>query len=131
MNPTTKEELPEKIPAHIAMIMDGNGRWAKQRGLPRVAGHRAGTENLRRIIRACAEFGVPIPTANSSACSPSCASIPAATPPTFDGSMVHGPAETALKLKAPLASVSVDSVVTPLSATTTPGTGSPVPARRG
>jgi undecaprenyl diphosphate synthase len=38
--------------------MDGNGRWAAQRGLPRLAGHRAGTENLRRIIRACVEFGV-------------------------------------------------------------------------
>jgi undecaprenyl diphosphate synthase len=50
--------LPEKIPAHIAIIMDGNGRWAKSRGLPRLAGHRAGTENLRRIIEACIEFGV-------------------------------------------------------------------------
>jgi undecaprenyl diphosphate synthase len=38
--------------------MDGNGRWAKQRGLPRLAGHRAGTENLRRVIRACVEFGI-------------------------------------------------------------------------
>jgi undecaprenyl diphosphate synthase len=47
-----------KIPQHIAIIMDGNGRWAKARHLPRMAGHRAGTENLRRIIRACAEFGV-------------------------------------------------------------------------
>src|SRR5512139_3289585 len=39
--------------------MDGNGRWAKARGLPRIAGHRAGTENLRRIIEACIEFGIP------------------------------------------------------------------------
>jgi undecaprenyl diphosphate synthase len=38
--------------------MDGNGRWARARGLPRLAGHRAGTENLRRVIRACVEFGV-------------------------------------------------------------------------
>ncbi|MDR3575658.1 MAG: polyprenyl diphosphate synthase [Anaerolineaceae bacterium] len=38
--------------------MDGNGRWATARGLPRLAGHRAGTENLRRVIRACVEFGV-------------------------------------------------------------------------
>jgi len=38
--------------------MDGNGRWAKARGLPRLAGHRAGTENMRRILRACVEFGV-------------------------------------------------------------------------
>jgi len=49
---------PETVPAHIAIIMDGNGRWALKRGLPRLAGHRAGTENLRRIIRACVEFGV-------------------------------------------------------------------------
>lgn len=50
--------LPEKIPSHIAIIMDGNGRWAKARGLPRLAGHRAGTENLRRVIEACIEFGI-------------------------------------------------------------------------
>ncbi len=47
-----------KIPTHVAIIMDGNGRWALSRGLPRLIGHRAGTENLRRIIRACVEFGV-------------------------------------------------------------------------
>ena len=50
--------LPKKIPTHIAIIMDGNGRWALARGLPRLAGHRAGTENLRRIIEACIEFGI-------------------------------------------------------------------------
>lgn len=50
--------LPERIPQHVAIIMDGNGRWAIARGLPRLAGHRAGTENLRRIIEACIEFGV-------------------------------------------------------------------------
>ena len=50
--------LPEKIPTHIGIIMDGNGRWALSRGLPRIAGHRAGTENLRRIIEACIEFGI-------------------------------------------------------------------------
>ncbi|MBI2331337.1 MAG: isoprenyl transferase [Chloroflexi bacterium] len=49
---------PEKIPQHVAMIMDGNGRWALQRGLHRLAGHKAGTENLRRVIRATVEFGV-------------------------------------------------------------------------
>jgi undecaprenyl diphosphate synthase len=38
--------------------MDGNGRWARERGLPRLAGHRAGTENLRRIVEACVEFGI-------------------------------------------------------------------------
>jgi undecaprenyl diphosphate synthase len=45
-------------PPHVAIIMDGNGRWALKRGLPRLAGHRAGTENLRRIIEASVEFGV-------------------------------------------------------------------------
>lgn len=45
-------------PQHIALIMDGNGRWAKQRGLPRLAGHRAGVENIRRILPACVELGV-------------------------------------------------------------------------
>ena len=55
---TTQPELPERIPTHVAIIMDGNGRWARQRGLPRLAGHRAGTENLRRIIQACIEFGI-------------------------------------------------------------------------
>ncbi len=47
-----------RIPTHVAIIMDGNGRWARARGLPRLAGHRAGTENLRRIIEACVEFGI-------------------------------------------------------------------------
>ncbi|MDD2522339.1 MAG: polyprenyl diphosphate synthase [Anaerolineaceae bacterium] len=51
-----KTDLP--VPAHVAIIMDGNGRWAKERGLPRLAGHRAGTKNLRRIIRAAADAGV-------------------------------------------------------------------------
>lgn len=48
----------ERIPRHVAIIMDGNGRWALARGLPRLAGHRAGTENLRRIIRASVDFGI-------------------------------------------------------------------------
>jgi undecaprenyl diphosphate synthase len=55
-------DLPDYVPTHVAMIMDGNGRWAQQRGLPRLAGHRAGTENLREILRACVEFGVKILT---------------------------------------------------------------------
>jgi undecaprenyl diphosphate synthase len=50
------------VPRHIASIMDGNGRWAKKRGLPRQAGHRQGAENLRRIVNACVEFGVQILT---------------------------------------------------------------------
>jgi len=48
----------DKLPQHVAMIMDGNGRWALSRGLPRLAGHKAGTENLRRVIRASAKFGI-------------------------------------------------------------------------
>ena len=51
-----------KIPVHVAIIMDGNGRWAKRRGLPRQAGHRAGAENLRRIINACVEFNIKVLT---------------------------------------------------------------------
>jgi undecaprenyl diphosphate synthase len=50
------------VPQHVGIIMDGNGRWARARGLPRSAGHRAGTENLRRVLRAAVEFGVPILT---------------------------------------------------------------------
>jgi len=50
------------VPSHIALIMDGNGRWAKARGLPRVAGHRAGTDNLHRILRAAKDFGVKVVT---------------------------------------------------------------------
>ena len=49
---------PDKLPRHVAIIMDGNGRWALSRGLPRLMGHKAGTENLRRVIRATVEFGV-------------------------------------------------------------------------
>jgi undecaprenyl diphosphate synthase len=45
-------------PRHVAIIMDGNGRWARGRGLPRLAGHRAGTENIRRIVTECVEQGV-------------------------------------------------------------------------
>lgn len=55
------EDLPV-LPRHIAIIMDGNGRWARKRGLPRVAGHRAGAENLRRIINACVDIGIEILT---------------------------------------------------------------------
>ena len=55
------EEAPEnlaKIPTHVAIIMDGNGRWALEKGLPRFAGHKAGTENLREVIEASVEFGI-------------------------------------------------------------------------
>jgi undecaprenyl diphosphate synthase len=46
------------IPTHVAIIMDGNGRWAEQRGLPRIEGHWAGTENCRRIIKAASQYGI-------------------------------------------------------------------------
>lgn len=48
----------KRIPQHIAIIMDGNGRWAKKRFLPRLAGHKAGSETLREIIAACGDLGV-------------------------------------------------------------------------
>lgn len=47
-----------EIPKHIAIIMDGNGRWAKKRGLPRVAGHKRGVDTVKNIVEACAEIGV-------------------------------------------------------------------------
>lgn len=49
---------PDRIPAHIAFIMDGNGRWAEKRGLPRTAGHKAGTEAIRRVLLEAGELGV-------------------------------------------------------------------------
>ena len=52
----------EGIPRHVAIIMDGNGRWADQRGLPRVAGHRAGAEAVRKTLRAAVECGVEVLT---------------------------------------------------------------------
>jgi undecaprenyl diphosphate synthase len=48
----------KNIPQHIAIIMDGNGRWAKQKHLPRAAGHREGIESLREVVKACKELGV-------------------------------------------------------------------------
>ncbi|HEX7555395.1 MAG TPA: isoprenyl transferase [Leptolinea sp.] len=53
--------MPEefkKLPTHIAIIMDGNGRWATARGLPRAEGHRVGTEAVRRVVRSCIDFGI-------------------------------------------------------------------------
>src|SRR5215471_679584 len=50
---------PRALPRHVAIIMDGNGRWAKARGLPRIAGHRRGAEAARRAVTAAAEFGIP------------------------------------------------------------------------
>src|SRR5215469_8085419 len=46
-------------PRHVAIIMDGNGRWARARGLPRIAGHRSGAEAARRTVAAAAELGIP------------------------------------------------------------------------
>ena len=58
-----QEDIPlQGVPYHIGIIMDGNGRWAVKRGLPRLAGHRAGVENLRRVLRACVEFNVKMLT---------------------------------------------------------------------
>ena len=53
---------PNAIPHHIAIVMDGNGRWATRRYLPRVAGHRQGVESLRRCVRACSDRGVRVLT---------------------------------------------------------------------
>lgn len=53
----TKSKI-KRIPNHVAIIMDGNGRWAGQRRLPRLAGHRAGTENIRQVIECFADYGV-------------------------------------------------------------------------
>jgi undecaprenyl diphosphate synthase len=51
-----------KIPNHVAIIMDGNGRWAKERGLPHNVGHRAGAEAIRGVVEACVEFGINVLT---------------------------------------------------------------------
>ncbi len=51
-------QSPKHTGLHVAIIMDGNGRWAQQRGMPRLVGHRAGTENVRRIVSACPELGI-------------------------------------------------------------------------
>ena len=53
-------DIPEtgSVPRHVAIIMDGNGRWAKRRVLPRVAGHRRGVETVREVVKACIERGI-------------------------------------------------------------------------
>ena len=62
--PYTREELSrigvahERIPHHIAIIMDGNGRWAQSRGLPRIEGHRRGVSSVRRIVEECSRIGI-------------------------------------------------------------------------
>jgi len=49
---------PDRVPSHIAIIMDGNGRWAKQRSLSRINGHRKATETVRRVVMTCRELNV-------------------------------------------------------------------------
>ncbi|MFA7330010.1 MAG: isoprenyl transferase [Candidatus Delongbacteria bacterium] len=58
--PASSEE--RRIPRHVAVIMDGNGRWARQRGMPRVAGHHEGIHSVREIVEACGELGVEVLT---------------------------------------------------------------------
>ena len=58
--PATADPAPG--PHHVAIIMDGNGRWAKARGLPRVAGHRRGADAVRRVVRGAGELGIPVLT---------------------------------------------------------------------
>jgi undecaprenyl diphosphate synthase len=50
---------PEALPAHIAVIMDGNGRWATERELPRIAGHRQGAKTIKNLVRCCKDWGIP------------------------------------------------------------------------
>jgi undecaprenyl diphosphate synthase len=56
--PHLTTEARENMPTHVAIIMDGNGRWAKQRHLPRVEGHRNGVESVRTVVRVCGELGI-------------------------------------------------------------------------
>ena len=64
MSTAPRPAQPESAPGpkHVAIIMDGNGRWAKARGLPRVAGHRRGADAVRRVVRGAGELGVPVLT---------------------------------------------------------------------
>lgn len=50
---------PERLPQHVAIIMDGNGRWARKRALPRVAGHKVGLDSVRAMVKACSDWGIP------------------------------------------------------------------------
>jgi undecaprenyl diphosphate synthase len=50
---------PEKLPRHVAVVMDGNGRWAQQRGLPRIAGHHRGEQTVNALVESCLELGIP------------------------------------------------------------------------
>lgn len=64
---TQEEKLLQRLdkkslPRHIAIVMDGNGRWAKARGLPRIFGHRKGTESVREVVQVCGELGIQVLT---------------------------------------------------------------------
>jgi len=52
------EHIPDVLPRHVAIIMDGNGRWAQRRGLPRIEGHRRGVRSVRETVEACADIGI-------------------------------------------------------------------------
>lgn len=52
--------MNQKIPQHVAIIMDGNGRWAESRGLPRIEGHKAGVESVKAMIRCCMTKKFPV-----------------------------------------------------------------------
>ena len=56
--PHLSSDAMASLPRHVAMIMDGNGRWAKERHLPRVEGHRVGAESVRAVIRTAGELGI-------------------------------------------------------------------------
>jgi len=60
--PTLEQVLKRPVPEHIAIIMDGNGRWAERRGLPRLMGHRAGRGSVREVVEGCVELGVRVLT---------------------------------------------------------------------
>jgi undecaprenyl diphosphate synthase len=62
VQPTLEQVLRRPVPAHIAIIMDGNGRWAQRRGLPRLMGHRAGRRAVREVVEGCVELGVSVLT---------------------------------------------------------------------
>ena len=57
-----KQLHPDKMPKHIAIIMDGNGRWADRRNLPRIAGHKTGVESVHDVVEICAELGIHVLT---------------------------------------------------------------------
>ena len=68
LEPVTLQQLPtdlisDLLPQHVAVIMDGNGRWAKNKGRPRIAGHQKGVDTLKDLLRCCKDWGIPVLTA--------------------------------------------------------------------